>query len=299
MTDPSPWVPPSAEAQLRYESLLAAPRIYALLKADRVLVVLGAWQTVAMAAVVTAVLLPAVWLGEELSRVHFGAGYLAVMALAGWCAWWPSTLACGAVALAVAARADERPISSGEALTQAWARRRQLARWLLTASIQGPTNGFHDRYGAFEVTTRSTRGLGWGIGASLSVPIMMMEGATAPQAIDRSVRLLSDRLGVNARSHIRAFTYWSYVALLLGVVSGAGWALVLHEARTTSALSGLAVTSTVLATVAGISAFVAVSVRSAATTVLNTLTYRKALGRSTLGVSPTVLPGHRKGPMTH
>jgi hypothetical protein len=289
-----PDLPPSpvSGAPRAYESLLAAAPVSAFLRTDPVLVALTMWQAVSMAMVFAIVVIPTVLLGASIvTSVPAGLGFVVAFGAAGWCAWWPDCLGRGAVAAAVSARADGMPISTGRAIAVSWARRRQLTAWLLTASLVGPMNGTHDRYGILGSWARFTHGLGWGLATSLTVPVIVTEGRSANDAIDRSVALLHDELGISARTRIRPFTYWAYAAVFLALVSLGACAVFVHIAHRATAQPGVAAASAALALTCGLLSFGALAIQSSANTILNTLTYRKAQGLSTGGIDPRTLPG--------
>jgi hypothetical protein len=295
---PIPAVPsrPPAAGQGTYASALVVPDVYAMLRADRVLISLVVLQALLTAGVFTGIVLPGVLIaGPILVATPLRIGLLAFLGAAAWVAWWPALLCMGAVVVSVFARAEGRSRTANQCIRVAWTRRRQLAAWILTASRLGPAGGFHDWYGVFGSRVRFADGLGWGLATTFALPIIVIHGAGPREAMHTSVTLLRDRLGVSARGSERLFVQWAGGAVAAGVVCVFASGLFVHFHDEAPAWAAVSV---IVAVVAAACAFGALATYSAARAILDTLTFRHALGLSVHGIHVRHLPALRSHPGT-
>lgn len=123
-----------------------------------------------------------------------------------------------AIAAAAWASLDGRRLGLGQALAVPLRRIAQVALWSLAASILGlVVEQLASRIPAVGAILARVLGLGWALASLFAIPILAVDGCSAPQCLRRSTQLVKKRWGEGISGNV-IITAWTYVAFIVLVV---------------------------------------------------------------------------------
>ncbi len=130
-----------------------------------------------------------------------------------------------AIAAAASAALDGRKMSVGEALAVPSRRIGQVALWTLLVTVVGTVlNQLASRLPFLGGIAARVAGLGWALASLFAIPILAVDGCSAPDCLRRSASLVKQRWGEGISGNI-AIGAWTVVIMLpLIIVAGVGLA---------------------------------------------------------------------------
>src|SRR3954468_4190313 len=185
-------VEPAGEGRIA-RSLRLSKVALALIRNDPALMALAGLATVFSFAGAGLVF----WLGGYFDHPRHTTGHLGLIWLV---AYYPLVLVGTFFAVAIAAAAFEamegRRLTVRQALGAAWQRRAQVALWALLATGVGVLiQEIASRLPAGGRLASWVLGAAWNLVALFAIPVLALEGCTAPGCVRRSTRLLKERWG--------------------------------------------------------------------------------------------------------
>ena len=129
------------------------------------------------------------------------------------------------------------------------------------------------RFGLLGAILRLTAGVAWGLATLLVLPVIVVEGRSAVEAVQESAVLVRSQLGLPVRTKIRLYLPWLLAAMVGTLLTVGGIVAFLHYRQASPEWAAAGV---LLAVVGGLLTFGSVSVQAAADALLNTLLYRHA-----------------------
>jgi hypothetical protein len=128
-----------------------------------------------------------------------------------------------AIAAAASAALDGRRLGLGQALAVPLRRIAHVALWSLAASILGVVvEQLASRIPAVGAILARVLGLGWALASLFAIPILAIDGCSAPQCLRRSTQIVKKRWGegISGNAIITAWTFLAFLALVVLFVPG-------------------------------------------------------------------------------
>ena len=154
---------------------------------------------------------------------HLVDGRVAIVALLAYALMFVSTFFNTAIAAAAAAGLQGRRLSLGQALAVPASRVGQLAVWALLATIFGVVlEQLARRMPLAGTIVARLVGLAWSIASLFAIPILALDGGSAPHALKRSTALVKQRWGegISGNVIVSAWTIVVMIPLLVVFVIG-------------------------------------------------------------------------------
>ncbi|GAA4703525.1 DUF6159 family protein [Nocardioides conyzicola] len=256
---------------------------YAMLRADRSIIVLLFVGSVLATAVGAAIAVPGVVWGHVDSSSSYGGGVVGVLvtAAAVGAMTFVLQLVTGAVVAAAVLRAEGETPTARRALAVAWTRRRQILAWAAVSTVVGLVIGLLQRLGIGGVLAALTANLGWAVATVFAMPVIIVEGTMPVATVRRSARILKDNFGATVFGNLRLALPWMVATYLSGSLAIAG---------VVAWVTGATVLGLTAVVVGIIGIIFCTVVSSALSTYLQTYLYRYAAGLSVPGIDPHLLP---------
>jgi hypothetical protein len=154
---------------------------------------------------------------------HFNEGHLALIALIlSYPLTFVSVFFNTAIAAAASAALEGNRLSLGEALAVPARRVGQVALWALIAAVVGVVlEQLANRLPLGGSIVARLVGLGWSLASLFAIPILAVDGCSAPQCLSRSAQLVKERWGEGISGNV-IVTAWTVIvifplALILGL----------------------------------------------------------------------------------
>jgi hypothetical protein len=196
-----------------------------VVRKDRAILVLALLSTL-LGAIGVAVIFGVAGIGSSGAHGHrhLADGRVVVVALIlAYPLMFISTFFNTAIAAAASAGLQGRRLSLGQALAVPASRVAQLAAWALLATIFGVVlEQLARRLPLAGAIVARLIGLGWSIASLFAIPILALEGGSAPHALKRSTALVKQRWGegVSGNIIVAAWTLVVFLPLVLLFIVG-------------------------------------------------------------------------------
>jgi hypothetical protein len=157
---------------------------------------------------------------------HFNEGHLALIALIlAYPLTFLSVFFNTAIAAAAAAALEGNRLSLGEALAVPTRRVGQVALWALIAAVVGVVlEQLANRLPLGGSIVARLVGVGWSLASLFAIPILAVEGCSAPQCLSRSAHIVKERWGEGISGNV-IVTAWTVIVMLpLALILGFGLA---------------------------------------------------------------------------
>ena len=213
---------------------------------------------------------------------------IVIYALALFASTFVSTFFLGAVSAAAMQRADGGDPTFGSAVGAAWRRRSQLVAWAAMSTAVGVALRLLQRFGLAGLLARLLAGGSWAVATWFAIPVIMAEGTMPGATIRRSTKILTARLGSNARSTFRLGAYFFVAQVVLFVIGMIGLFLLFGAVRNRDT-GGMAFAFTVVALWI-LGSFLLSAVSSSLSVYLRTVLYRYANDLPIPGIPGYALP---------
>lgn len=151
-----------------------------------------------------------------------------------------------AIAAAASAALEGRRLSLGEALAVPTRRIGQVALWALIAAVVGVVlEQLASRLPLGGSIAARLVGLGWSLASLFAIPILAVEGCSAPQCLQRSAHLVKQRWGEGIGGNVIVTAWMILLILPLAVIFGAALAASHGEPAARDTVIALAVVAVV------------------------------------------------------
>lgn len=256
---------------------------YAMLRADRSMIVLLFVGSVLAVAVGAAIAVPAVVWGHVDSTSWYGGGIVGVLVTAATlgATTFVLQLVTGAIVAAAVLRAEGEKPTVRRALAVAWTRRRQILAWAAVSTVVGVVVSSLQRLGIGGVLAALTANVGWGVATVFAMPVVIVEGTMPVATVRRSAQILKDNFGATLFGNLRLALPWlaaTYLSGCLAIAGAVAWVV------------GASALGAIAAAVGVVGIIFCTVVSSALTTYLQTYLYRYAAGLPVPGIDPRLLP---------
>lgn len=157
---------------------------------------------------------------------HFNEAHLALIALIlAYPLTFLSVFFNTAIAAAASAALEGRSLSLGEALAVPARRVGQVALWALIAAVVGVVlEQLANRLPLGGSIVARLVGVGWSLASLFAIPILAIEGCSAPQCLSRSAHIVKERWGEGISGNV-IVTAWTVIVMLpLALIFGFGLA---------------------------------------------------------------------------
>ena len=196
-----------------------------LVRGDRVILVLALLSTL-LGAIGVAVIFGIAGFGSSGAHGHqrLVDGQVVVVALIlAYPLMFISTFLNTAIAAAASARLEDRRLSLGQSLAVPAGRIAQLALWALLATIFGVVlEQLARRLPLAGAILARLVGVAWSLASLFAIPVLAIEGGSAPRALKRSTQLVKQRWGegISGNVIVGAWTVVLLIPLLVLFVVG-------------------------------------------------------------------------------
>lgn len=157
---------------------------------------------------------------------HFNEAHLALIALIlAYPLTFLSVFFNTAIAAAASAALEGRSLSLGEALAVPARRVGQVALWALIAAVVGVVlEQLANRLPLGGSIVARLVGVGWSLASLFAIPILAVEGCSAPQCLSRSAHIVKERWGEGISGNVIVTAWTVIVVLPLVLIFGFGLA---------------------------------------------------------------------------
>lgn len=209
-----------------------------VVRSDRALLILAMISGLCGAAAVAVIFGLGGFFGHRTSEGRF----LLILLIASYPLTFISVFFNTAIAAAASAALDGRRLSLGEALAVPVRRIRQVALWALIAAVVGVVlEQLANRLPLGGSIVARLVGVGWSLASLFAIPILAIEGCSAPQCLERSAHMVKERWGEGISGNVIVTAWMVVVILPVAIVFGGALAATRGEPGARDTVIALAV----------------------------------------------------------